>query len=156
VSSLGPDVAVGQVRTMSEIVSGSVARTTFALLLLGLAGGMAMLLAAVGIYAGIAYLVERRREEIGVRIALGSSTGRAGRMVLTESLRTAAVGVALGLIASLLLGRLLRAFLFEVSPYDALSLAAGAVLLLVVAVVASVIPALRAANVDPAQSLRAE
>jgi ABC-type antimicrobial peptide transport system permease subunit len=117
---------------------------------------MAMLLAAVGIYAGIAYLVERRREEIGVRIALGSSTGRAGRMVVTESLRTAAVGVALGLIASLLLGRLLRAFLFEVSPYDALSLAGGAVLLLVVAVVASVIPALRAANVDPAQSLRAE
>ena len=156
VSTLDPDVAVGKALTMEEIVSRSVARATFALLLLGLAGGLAVLLAAVGIYGGTAYLVECRRQEIGIRMALGSSTRRIGAMVVTESLRATAIGVSLGVVASLQLGRLLRALLFEISPYDALSFATAIVSLLVVALAASMLPARRAAHVDPARALRAE
>ncbi len=141
---------------MRQVVSHSMARTTFTLLLLALAGGMALVLAAVGIYGVIAYLVARRRGEMGVRIALGASAASVRRLVVLQSLRTAVPGVGIGVLAALLLGRLLRSLLYEVSPADPMALAGAVAVILGVAAVASYVPAVRAGRVDPMEALRYE
>ncbi len=155
-AGIDPDAAVGDVRTMAAVVSHSFARTTFILLLLGLAGAMALLLAAVGIYGVVAYLVERRTAEVGVRMALGATAARVGGMVVGESLATAALGAAVGLAVAVPAARLLASLLFEVSPADPLALGVAVAVLVVVAAAASLVPALRAARIDPARALRAE
>jgi putative ABC transport system permease protein len=155
-SDIDPDVAIGEVRTMTQIVARSMARTSFTLLLLGLAGGLALVLAAVGIYGVISYLIARRTGEIGVRMALGASADRVRRQVLAQSLRVAGLGVGIGILAALLLNGLLRSLLYDVSPTDPLTLATSALAILAVAAIATLLPAARAARVQPAEALRAE
>jgi ABC-type antimicrobial peptide transport system permease subunit len=117
---------------------------------------LGLVLAAVGLYGVLAYAVERRTGEIGVRMALGAGRGRVVGMVLGGAFRQVAVGLALGLPAAIGAGKLMSAQLFGVQPWDPVMLALAAVLLGLAALVASVIPASRAAGVDPMVALRIE
>jgi ABC-type antimicrobial peptide transport system permease subunit len=156
VGTLDPALPLYHLQPMTELVSRASARTSFTLLLLGLASAVALLLGAVGIYGVIAYMVSLRTREIGVRLALGAQPVDVRRMVSRQGVTVAAVGVAVGLLGALALTRFLGALLFGVSPTDPMTLSGAAVVLLVVAAVASWIPARRAAGVEPAVALRAE
>ncbi|HJU65420.1 MAG TPA: FtsX-like permease family protein, partial [Gemmatimonadaceae bacterium] len=117
---------------------------------------VALVLSGVGIYGVIAYLVAQRTHEIGVRMALGASSARVTRMVLGESLTIAGVGIAAGLIGAFLLTRLLSSLLFGVQPTDPVTFTAVAVLLAAIAMLASLVPAMRAARLEPVIAMRAE
>jgi predicted permease len=156
VQRLAPAVPVFGVQPMTKVVSQASARTSFTLLMLGVASGAALLLGAIGIYGVISYMVSLRGREIGIRMALGAAPETIRRMVTREGLTMAGVGVAIGLAAALLLTRYLRALLFEVSPTDPLTLGAVSLALLVVSLVASWLPALRASRVEPVVALRSE
>ncbi len=156
VSALNPNVPLINPQTMQSVVDRSMARRSFIMSLLGLAGGMALLLSAVGIYGVISYLVTQRRSEIGVRMALGARVSQISSLVVLQSLRLVAIGVAVGLVGALVGTRALRSLLFEVSPTDPIVLAGVSVVLIVIAAVASLGPARRAARVDPVEVLRGE
>lgn len=158
VRSLDPDVPLADVRTMSQIIASSdqMARTSFMMLLLGIAAVMALFLSAVGLYGVIAYLVGRRRSEIGVRMALGAHVGQVIRLVMVQSVALAAIGIFIGVIAALVTTRALESLLFEVRPGDARILLFVSVLLLFVAILASLVPARRAARTAPSEALRAD
>lgn len=141
-------------RTMDQVVATSLSRTSFVMILLGLAAGMALLLSAVGTYGVISYLVTQRRPEIGVRIALGASVSRVSRQVVLQSLRLAVAGVALGLAGAWGATRLLNRLLYGVSPTDPSVLGFVAVVLVAVAGLAAFAPARRAARIDPVEVLR--
>lgn len=141
-------------RTMDAVLSRSMARTTFLMILLGVAAGVALLLSAVGIYGVISYIVTQRREEIGIRMALGASVNQVVRLVMLQSVRLAAIGIAIGLAGALALSRTMQAVLFGVNPADPLVMAVVVVLLLGTTVAASLVPARRAARVDPSESMR--
>jgi ABC-type antimicrobial peptide transport system permease subunit len=141
---------------MEEVVARSMMRTTFAMLLLGIAAGIALLLGAVGLYGVIAYVVGQREQEIGVRVALGAGGREVARLVVGQSLKLALAGVGAGLVAALAVTRVMQALLFEVSPTDPVTLGAVALLLVSIALLASWLPARRAAKVDPMVALRAE
>jgi len=149
-----PDIPIANARTADEIVVRSLARVTFVMLLIGIAAGLALLLGAIGLYGVIAYVVGQRRAEIGIRLALGARITEVARLVVWQSMRIALAGVLAGLLVSVLVTRVLRSLLFEVSPTDPLTLAGVSALLLLVAGVAAGVPALRAARVDPAETLR--
>jgi len=119
-------------------------------------GGLALVLAAIGLYSVIAYHVAQRTHELGVRIALGAATGNVLRLVVGEGLRFAVAGVVVGGAVAFAAGRWMRPLLFAVSPYDPLVFGGVAATLLAVAAVASAVPAIRAARVDPAVALRVE
>jgi predicted lysophospholipase L1 biosynthesis ABC-type transport system permease subunit len=153
---IDPAVPIGAVQTMDEVVARSMMRTTFAMLLLGIAAGIALLLGAVGLYGVIAYVVGRREQEIGVRVALGAGGAQVARLVVGQSLRLALAGVGAGLVVALAGTHVLRTLLFEVSPMDPVTLGAVALILIGVALVASWVPARRAARIDPMVALRAE
>ena len=153
---LAPAVPIFALQPMTAVVTRASARTSFTLLMLGIASGAALLLGAIGIYGVISYMVSLRTREIGVRMALGAAPAEIGRMVSRQGLTMAATGVGIGLIAALLLTRYLRALLFEVSPTDPLTLGSVSLALLVVALAASWLPARRAARVEPAVALRSE
>jgi len=153
---LAPAVPIFSLQPMTAVVTRASARTSFTLLMLGIASGAALLLGAVGIYGVISYMVSLRTREIGVRMALGAAPAEIGRMVSRQGLTMAGMGVGIGLIAALLLTRYLRALLFEVSPTDPLTLGGVSLALLVVALAASWLPARRAARVEPAVALRSE
>ena len=156
VSAINPDLPVFQVRTLQEIYSGSLARTAFMLVLLTIAGAMALLLSVVGIYGSISYIVSQRSREIGIRLALGAEPRAVKRMFLRQGLFLTAVGLAIGLGAAIALTRLMSSLLFAVSPLDPVTFAAAAAGLIVAALVASYLPSRRATKVDPMDSLRAE
>ena len=156
VSALDPSVPVYRIAPMRDVVARASARSTFTLLLLGVASAAALALGAVGIYGVIAYAVSLRGREIAVRLALGARPAEVRRMVSRQAMTVAAIGVAAGLAGALALTRVLAALLFGVSPTDPLTLAAAAAVLLAVAAAASWPPARRAAAMDPAQALRAE
>jgi putative ABC transport system permease protein len=149
-------VPLANVTTMEEVVTRSMSRVSFIMLLLGVASAIALLLSAVGIYGVISYLVGQRRGEIGVRIALGAPASQVATMIVGQSLRLALAGIAIGLLAALAGTRVLRSLLFEVSPTDPVVLAAVAALLVALAALSSFAPARRAARVDPIEALRAE
>jgi putative ABC transport system permease protein len=123
---------------------------------LGGFAALALLLAAVGIFGVISYAVAQRTQEIGVRRALGAGTAGVMRLVLTQSLGLAAIGVAIGLAGALAVSRILRSMLFGVTPTDTLTFASVAAGLLAVAFLASYLPARRAARIDPLRALRYE
>lgn len=141
---------------LRELLSASMARTTFTMLLLGLAAAVAVVIGAMGIYGVIAYLVSLRTREMGVRLALGAPAASVRGLVVRQAVRDTAIGVAAGLCGALVLTRALTAVLYGVSPTDPAVLGGAAVLMLAVAVAASWLPARRAAAVDPAVALRDE
>lgn len=150
------DQPVYKVRTMQEVVSGSLSARRFGVLLLGLFGFLALALASVGIYGVMAYSVAQRTSEIGIRIALGAERGRVLAMVLGNGLRMAVAGVVVGVMLSFGLTRFLSKSLYGVGSSDGLTFAGSSLLLLTVAIVASYIPAWKATKVDPVIALRTE
>jgi predicted permease len=154
-AQIDPTIPVANPRSMSDVVAKSMARLSFTMLLLGVAGVMALVLSAVGLYGVISYIVGERRGEIGVRMALGARAGEVGGMIMLQSVRLAAIGVAIGLLGAVTATRVLRSLLFEVSPTDPITLVAVALFLVLLAALASYAPARRAARVDPIQFLRA-
>jgi predicted permease len=154
--SVNPDAPVFRVRTMREVIAGSVAQERFNTILMALFAVVAMLLAAVGLYGVMAYNVTQRAREIGIRIALGAQNADVLRLVISQGLRLVALGVALGLVAALALTRLMKKLLFEAPATDPAPYAVVALLLTLVALLACWIPARRAAKVDPMIALRCE
>jgi len=156
VATMDREVPIANAQTMETIVAHSRAKTTFAMLLLAIAGGMALVLSAVGIYGVISYTVSQRRGEIGVRMALGAHAGQVGRMVVGQSLRVAAVGIAIGLAGALATTRVMQSLLFNVSPTDPATLAGVTVVLVILGAAAAYVPARRATQVDPVEVLRGD
>jgi hypothetical protein len=156
ISELDPGATIGDVEMMESIVARSMARRTFTMLLLGVAAGMAVFLSVIGLYGVIAFIVGQRRREIAIRMALGAASSRVSGMILVQTLRIAAVGVAIGAWAAVLTTSALGSLLYGVSPTDAGMLTLAAVLLLAVAVMAGYGPARRASAVQPAEALRAD
>jgi predicted permease len=156
VRAVDPSQPVAQVRLLPDMVNSSLAPRRFVLSVLGVFAGMALLMAVVGLYGVISYVVTQRTQEMGVRMALGAQPGEILRMVLGQGMRLACVGAAIGLVVSLVSSRLLRNQLFHVSPFDPLTFALMAGVLIGAAVLASCVPARRATRVDPMVALRYE
>ena len=154
--SVNPNLPLASVRTLDEIVSKSMARTSFTLVMLAIAGAMALLLGIAGIYGVISYSVSQRTREIGIRMALGAQRGEVTRMFVRYGLGLAGIGIACGLAAAITLTRLMGSLLFEVSPIDPFTYVAVCASLVSAAVLASYVPALRATLVNPVTALRAE
>jgi len=154
--SVNSNLPLASVRTMEEVYDKSVARTSFTLVMLGIAGAMALVLGIIGIYGVISYTVSQRMREIGIRLALGAQRGDVLQMVLKQGAKMALVGVAIGIGAAFALTRLMTNLLFEVTAHDPVTFAAVAVVLFIVALWASYIPARRAMRVDPMVALRYE
>jgi putative ABC transport system permease protein len=154
--SINANLPLAGVRTLQEIYDASLARTSFTLVMLGIAGTMALLLGVTGIYGVISYSVSQRTREIGIRVALGAQASAVRRMFVTHGLLLAAVGVAIGLTAALGIMRIMSSLLFEVSPVDAWTYSTVSLTLLAATVLASYVPAVRATTVDPLEALRAE
>ena len=154
--SVNSNLPLASVRTMQEVYDKSVARTSFTLVMLGIAGAMALALGIIGIYGVISYTVSQRKREIGIRLALGAQGGDVLQMVLRQGAKLALLGVAIGIGAAFGLTRLMRNLLFGVTAYDPVTFAAVAALLILVALLACYIPARRAMLVDPIVALRYE
>ena len=149
-------IPVANPRVMNRVITESMSGLSFTMILLGSAAVAALLLAAVGLYGVLGYLVQRRTNEIGVRIALGARPAEVERMIVGGSLRLVLAGIALGVVIAFVAGRLLESLLFGVAPTQPSAYAAAIAVLAVVALAASWIPARRAAKVEPVMALRAE
>jgi predicted permease len=156
VTRVDRDLPLFDVRTMDQRLAGSLATARFNTLLLSLLGGIGLLLAASGIYGVIAYFVNQRTQEIGVRMALGATPGSVVRLILAQAMRPVAIGTAIGIAAALAASRVLASQLFQVSRTDPLTIAAVVATLIGVALAASAVPARRAASVDPTRALQSE
>ncbi len=154
--SVNGSLPVALVRTLQELYERSMARTTFALVMLAIAGGMALLLGLIGIYGVISYSVSQRTREIGIRMALGVNHTDVRRMFVRHGLVLAGIGIAVGIAVAAGLARLMASLLFNVSPLDAVTYVAVSLVLASAAVLASYVPARRAAALNPVQALRAE
>jgi predicted permease len=154
--SVDRDLPLDRVRTMEELYRKSMARSSFTLVMLSIAGGMALLLGIVGIYGVISYSVSQRTREIGIRIALGADRTALRAMVVRQGLVMAMVGVAFGLAAAAALTRVMASLLFEISPVDPLTYLAVSAGLLAAAAAARYVPAYKASGVNPVNALRAE
>jgi putative ABC transport system permease protein len=156
VQKLDPDLAVFNVKTMQDLVGGSLAQPRFRTLLLGVFACMALILAATGLYGVIAYAVTQRTNELGVRMALGAQKSDVLKMVVGEGAQLAAMGIGIGLVVAFPLMRIISRLLFGVNAADPLTFAATSSLILLVALAASYLPALKAIKVDPLVALRHE
>ncbi len=154
VQAVDPNVPVYAVRTMEDVIARSMAERRFALQILGFFAGVALLLAAIGIYGVMAYTFSQRKHEIGIRMALGAQPRDILRMALREGMTLVAVGLGSGLVGALILTRFLRSLLYAVSPNDPLTFAALPALLAAVALLACLVPARRATQTDPLVALR--
>lgn len=154
--SLQPEQPIGEIAGMDQLVSRSVATPRFLSLLLGAFAGVALLLACAGVYSSMLYSVGQRRRELGIRVALGADRSRVTRMVLGQGMKLTLAGVALGLLGSLALTRVLKSLVWGVSATDPTTFVAVAAVLSAVAMTASWAPARRAARSDPLESLRAD
>jgi putative ABC transport system permease protein len=150
------DQPVSNIRTMEEILLDSIARQRFSMLLLAIFAAVALALAAVGIYGVMSYSVAQRTHEIGIRMALGAAGGDVLGLVVRQTVRLVVIGAVLGLAGALALGRALTSLVFEVKPSDPTTLVAVTVLLGVVAIIATLVPAVRATRVTPLVALRRE
>ncbi len=139
-----------------QIYDRSMARTSFTLVMLAIAGSMALLLGVVGIYGVISYAVTQRTREIGIRMALGATDSSVQRMFLGHGLLLAGIGVVCGILGAVAATRLMSALLFEVSPVDPVTYAAVSMVLLASALLATYVPARRATIIEPVDALRAE
>jgi putative ABC transport system permease protein len=156
VSAMDKDLAVSDIASMQQVLSGSMANRRFSAVLLGTFAGLGLLLASVGVYGILSYSVAQRIPEIGVRMALGAQKEDVLKLVVGQGMRLAGLGVALGMVAAIALTRLMSTLLFGVSAYDPITFGTVALLLVAVAVLASYVPARRAAKVDPMVALRYE
>jgi len=156
IHSVDPDLPVANVRTLANIVSTSMTEPLFSALLLAAFGGLALLLATIGMYGVISYSVAQRTQEIGVRIVLGARPRNVFQMVLGQGVRLAVAGIAIGLVAALAVTRVMNSFLYGVDATDPLTFVAVSLLLLGVALLACYIPARRAMKVHPMVALRHE
>jgi ABC-type antimicrobial peptide transport system permease subunit len=155
-TKVNPGLAIAVPQTMDAIVAQAVGQTRLMMWLLGIFAGVALLLASIGIYGAVAYTVEQRTGEIGVRMALGAQTRDVLRLVVSQGMKPVVSGLALGIIATFALGRLIAAQLYQVSAHDPVLLGVATVLLTATALLACLIPARRATYVDPITALRAE
>ena len=153
--SVNPNLPLAGVQTLARIMSHSMAQTSFALVMLGIAASVALIIGVVGIYSMIAYAVTQRTREIGVRMALGAQIGDVRTMFLRQGLALTATGIALGIGSAVVLTRVMSTFLFGVGPMDPLTYAAVSGTLAAVALLATYLPARRASRVDPLIALRA-
>ncbi len=156
VHSLDSDLAVANIRTMTQVIRSSRAGPQFNTILLGIFAGLALFLAAIGVYGVLAYAVARRTHEIGIRMALGATKSAVFRMVLQQGMFVALLGMVIGWIGSLLVTRFLASLLYNVKPTDPATFAAVSAVLAGVAVLACYLPARRATRVDPMVALRHE
>jgi len=156
VRALAPGAVITNVQTMDDLVGQAVARPRFHAWLLGSLAGLAVLLALMGIYAVMSYAVAERRHEMGVRIAVGAGTRDILALVLRSALRLALVGLAIGLPVAFVVSRTLRALLYGTAPSDPRSYAASGAILLTLSLAAALMPAIRAARVDPVHALRSD
>jgi hypothetical protein len=156
IGRLDPDVPLFDIRDMDQRLAGTLATARFNTLLLSVLGGIGLVLAAGGIYGVIAYFVTQRTQEIGVRIALGATPASVVRMILGQAMRPVALGTLVGVGGALAASRVLSGQLFGVTRTDPLTMAAVIATLIGVALVASVVPARRAAAVDPTRALQSE
>jgi predicted permease len=156
VSEVDSEVPMDQVATMNQLVSGSVGESRFRTTVISLFALLALFVACVGLYGVMSYLVSQRTREFGIRMAVGATHSSVFLLVLGQGAKLAVLGVAIGLAATALLGRFITSLLYGVTPLDAATLAGVSILLSGVALVASYIPARRAANADPMESLRYE
>jgi predicted permease len=154
--SMNATLPLGNVRTLEEIYDKSLARTSFTLVMLAIAGAMALLIGLVGIYGVISYSVSQHLREIGIRVALGAGRGELARLFVTHGFVLALIGVGCGLAGAIALTRFLASLLFGVNPLDPLTYAAVSLGLLIASLAASYIPTRRALGVDPIDALRAE
>jgi predicted permease len=154
--SVNSNVPLANIHTMADIYTQSLARTSFALVMLAIAGGMALLLGIVGIYGVLSYAVTQRTREIGIRMALGAQPGELHGLFLRRGLILAGTGIGCGLAASAIVMRLMKSLLYDTSPIDPVTYVAVAATLVAAALAASYIPARRATNIDPVNALRAD
>jgi predicted permease len=154
--AVNPNLPLANVRTVQEIYHRSMARSSFTLVVLAIAAGMALLLGVVGIYGVISYSISQRTREIGIRIALGAPREKVSGLFVRDGLLLSGIGVACGVAAAIPLTRLMTALLFDVQPLDPVTYLIVAGLLLGAALLASYLPARRATRVDPLQALRAD
>jgi hypothetical protein len=153
---LNPKQSAAEFRPIKSLVSHAVSPRRFFVLLVASFAGLGLLLAALGIYGVISYSVTRQTQEIGIRMALGASTGRVQRQVLSGTLRLAVAGVVVGTAVSLAVAKLISSLLFATSPWDAATYAAMAIAVLAVAAGSGYIPAHRASHINPMVALRAD
>jgi ABC-type antimicrobial peptide transport system permease subunit len=156
VMSVNSNLPLARAQRLKTVYDGSLARTSFTLVMLAIAAAMALLLGLVGIYGVIAYTVAQRTREIGIRVALGAPPGDVKRMFIGRGVVLAALGVAGGLAAAIGLTRLMSSMLFGISPLDPATYLAVSVVLLVAATIASYIPAHNATRMDPVKALRSQ
>jgi predicted permease len=154
--SVNPNLPIADVRTLQEIYTRSMARTSFTLVMLGIAAAMALLLSVVGIYGVISYSVSQRTREIGIRMALGAPQQQVRRLFVRHGLLLTSIGVALGIGAAFAVTRVMSALLFEVSALDPVTYLAVSFGLVTAALLASYFPARKASIIDPVEALRAE
>jgi putative ABC transport system permease protein len=153
-SEIDPEARATQVATVGELASAALRQPRFQVTLVGTFAALALLLGAVGIFGVVSFATARRTRELGVRMALGARGSDVQRLVLGETLRTVGVGVAVGVVIAVAGARVLRALVYGVSTTDPLTFAVVPVIVVAVAVLAAMIPARRAARVDPATVLR--
>jgi predicted permease len=156
IRDIGPEIPVADARSMEEVVKGAVADIGFVSLLMAIAAGMAIALAAVGLYGVVAYVVSRRTREIGMRLAIGAEPGTVIRSVVGQTLVLAGGGILVGIPLALLTSRVGRSVLVGVEPTEPTAYLVGAAVLVLVALAASWLPARRAAAVDPVTALRTD
>jgi putative ABC transport system permease protein len=156
VREIDADQPMGQISTLEEVIAGSLASQRFSALLVLAFAASALVLAAVGLYGTVAYTVSQATQEIGIRKALGAQARDLLRQVLMGGVRLAAMGLGIGVVMALLMGRAIGSFLFGVESYDPTVLFTVAILLLAVATVATLVPAWRASRIDPMVALRHE
>jgi len=154
--SMDKNLPISEVLTMSEVVKAANAQPRFEMLLLGAFGGVALLLAAVGIYGVMNYAVARRTREIGIRMSLGATRAQMLRMVLAQGMKQALVGALIGLAGALMLARLMGKMLYGVRPTDPLTFCGVAIVLGAAATMAICVPARRATHIEPIVALRHE
>jgi putative ABC transport system permease protein len=154
--SVNGSVPITGERTMHDVYAGSLARTSFVLVMLAIAGGMALLLGVIGIYGVISYVVSQRTREVGIRAALGAKPRQLERMFLLHGLTLGGIGVVVGLAVAAGLGHWMSSLLFGIEPMDPTAYIAAVGIILAAAALASYVPARRAATIDPIETLRAE
>jgi predicted permease len=154
IHQVGPDVPVVDVLSMDDVIAQSMSPQRFNLLLLASFAGLALVLAAVGIYGVLSYTVRRRVREIGIRMALGASHSDVLKMVVSDGMKPILIGVVMGLAAAFALSRLVASLVFGVHPTDPLTFSAVALILITVGVLANIVPAYRATRIEPVRTLR--